>query len=259
MGELLFIGLGLHDEKGLTLAGLEAARSAESVYAEFYTSALLGTRLSRLEDLLGRPVRVLSRQEIEQGDEILRAARDRRVALLVAGDPMIATTHVDLRLRAARASIPTRIVHGVSILTAAAGTLGLQAYKFGRTTTVPFPAPGFRPTSPVETIRENLRAGLHTLVLLDLREDGTFLDPKDALRFLLEAAKIAGLEEIGPETLACVLSRVGGHEVRAQAAAISALLDRYLGPPLHCLVIPGDLHFLEKVALAVFAGAPQRV
>ena len=254
MGELIFVGLGLHDEKGVTLAGLEAARSADLVYAEFYTSALLGAPLDRIEGLIGRPVRVLGREDIEQGDELLRSARERRVVLLVPGDPMAATTHVDLRLRAARASIPTRVVHGVSILTAAAGALGLQAYKLGRTATVPFPASGFRPLSPVEAIRTNLTAGLHTLVLLDLREDGSFLDPKDALRFVLETAASAGIREIGPGTLACVLSRVGGPEVRAHAGPMAALLDRDLGPPLHCLVVPGDLHFLEKEALAVFAG-----
>src|SRR5206468_2271352 len=103
------------------------------------------------------------------------ASAGQRVAFLVGGDPMAATTHVDLRLRAASAGIPTRIVHGASILTAAAGVLGLQIYKFGRTTTIPFPSEGFGPTSPLEVILQNRSAGLHSLVLLDLREDGTFL------------------------------------------------------------------------------------
>src|SRR2546427_9911813 len=94
---------------------------------------------------------------------------------------MAATTHVDLRLRAAAAKVPSRIVHGVSILTAAAGALGLQAYKFGRTTTIPFPAIGFGPTSPLEAILENRRAGLHSLGLLDVREGGPPLTPKAAL------------------------------------------------------------------------------
>src|SRR5436853_221865 len=85
------------------------------------------------------------------------------------------------RNRPASCKIPTRIVHGVSILTAAAGALGLQIYKFGRTTTVPFSSAGFAPTSPLEAILTNRRAGLHSLVLLDLREDGSFLAPRDAI------------------------------------------------------------------------------
>ncbi len=255
MGDLVFIGLGLHDEKGITLRGLEEARAADVVFAEFYTSALRGASLPALEAFLGKPITRLTREQVEAGTTVLDAARERRVAFLVAGDPMVATTHVDLRLRAAAAGIPTRVVHGVSILGAAAGALGLQAYKFGRTTTVPWPAPGFTPTSPLDPILENRRAGLHTLVLLDLREDGAFLDPKDALHSLLEMAKAKGTADFGPETLVCVLSQVGSPETRITGASVADLMTRELGPPLHCLVVPGALHFLERDALIAFAGA----
>src|SRR5207244_11719588 len=128
------------------------------------------------------------------------AAANGPVACLLPGDPMSATTHVDLRLRAEAAKIRTRIVHGVSILTAAAGALGLQAYMFGRTTTVPFPSPGFAPTSPLEAILENRRAGLHTLVLLDLREDGSLLAPRDAIVPLLRMASGLAMSDFGPPT-----------------------------------------------------------
>lgn len=257
MGQLIFIGLGLHDEKGITLRGLEEARAADILFAEFYTSALLGARAEAVEALLGKPIRRLSREQVESEKDVLDAAKDRRVAFLVAGDPMVATTHVDLRLRAAAAGIPTRVVHGVSILGAAAGALGLQAYKFGRTTTVPFPSPGHEVTSPLDPILENRRVGLHTLVLLDLREDGTFLDPKAALGSLLAMARAKGATDFGPETLVCVLSRVGSPDMRIATDRLAVLLKRDLGPPLHCFVVPGRLHFLEKDALVAFGGAPQ--
>jgi len=257
MGELVFIGLGLHDEKGVTLRGLEEARAADDVFAEFYTSALPGTRPEVFEALVGKPIRRLSREQVESGKEVLDAARGRRVAFLVAGDPMVATTHVDLRLRAAAAGIPTRVIHGVSIQGAAAGALGLQAYKFGRTTTVPFPAPGHEVTSPLDAILENRRAGLHTLVLLDLREDGAFLDPKAALESLLAMARSKRTRRFGRNTMVSVLSRVGSPDVRIATDRVSRLLARDLGPPLHCLVVPGRLHFLEKDALVAFGGAPQ--
>jgi diphthine synthase len=255
MGELVFIGLGLNDEKGITLRGLEEARVADVLFAEFYTSALPGTRIEALEALFGKPIRRLAREEVERGQVLLDAAKDCRVAFLVPGDPMVATTHVDLRLRAAAAGISTRIVHGVSILSAAAGALGLQVYKFGRTTTVPFPAKGFRPTSPLDSIIKNRRAGLHTLVLLDLKEDGTFLDPKDALRSLLAMAEAKGTQDFGSQTVMCVLSRVGSPEVQVQAGPVNDLLTRDLGLALHCFVVPGSLHFLEREALVAFAGA----
>ncbi|HYY49148.1 MAG TPA: diphthine synthase [Thermoplasmata archaeon] len=256
MGELIFIGLGLHGEGGITIRGLQEARSADVVFVETYTSGLAGASLGSVEGLVGKKARKLSRAELEDGQVILDAARREKVALLVVGDPMAATTHVDLRLRAAAAGIPTRIEHGVSILTAAAGTLGLQVYKFGRTTTVPFPAPGFDPTSPLEAIVGNRRAGLHTLVLLDVREDGTSLPPRDAIASLLRMAEALKTGDFGPHTVACVLSRVGSPEVRAMADRISLLGGRDVGPPPHCLVVPGPLHFMEKEALIAFAGAP---
>lgn len=257
MGELVFIGLGLHNGKGMTLRGLEEARASDVVFAEFYTSTLAGGPIRSIEDMLGKTIHVLPREDVEKGDSILEAASKGRVAFLVAGDPMAATTHVDLRLRARAAGISTRIVPGVSILTAAAGALGLQSYKFGRTTTVPFPAPGFRPTSPLEVITANRRAGLHTLVLLDLKDDGSFLDPKAALEQLLDAAEATGHKEFDPDGLACVLSRVGSPEALARAGRIRGLLAMDLGPSPHCLVIPGSLHFLEREALEAFAGLPQ--
>ncbi len=256
MGELVFIGLGLHDEKDITLRGLEEARAADVVYAELYTSGLAGTSLASIERLVGQPIRKLTRGDIEDGRTILEAASRQKVAFLVVGDPMAATTHVDLRLRASSAKIPTRIVHGVSILTAAAGALGLQGYKFGRTTTIPFATPGFEPTSPLEAVLANLRAGLHSLLLLDLREDGTFLTPLEAIESLLRMAASVGTAEFGPKTFACVLGRVGSPDVRIQSGPIGSLGSRDLGPPLHCLVIPAALHFLEKESLIAFGGAP---
>ncbi len=257
MGELVFIGLGLHDERGITLRGLEEAKACDVCFAEFYTSALPGTTIGAIESLLGKPIRRLTRVQAEAGTEVLEAAGKARVAFLVPGDPMAATTHVDLRLRACEAGIATRIIHGVSILSAAAGALGLQAYKFGRTTTVPFTTSGFKPTSPLDVILDNRRSGLHTLVLLDLKEDGTFLDPKAALRELLDMAQAKRTGEFGPSSFVCVLSRVGSPDVRAAAATVNALLARDPGPALHCIVVPGALHFLEKKALVAFAGAPQ--
>jgi diphthine synthase len=256
MGELVFIGLGLHDERGITLHGLEEARSADTVFGEVYTSGFASASLDSVERLIGKEVRKLSRADVEDGRVVLEAAGHQKVALVVVGDPMAATTHVDLRLRAASAKIPTRIVHGVSILTAAAGCLGLQAYKFGRTTTVPFPSPGFEPTSPLEAVLANRQAGLHTLVLLDLREDGTFLSPDEAITSLLRMATAVGTKQFGPRNPACVLSRVGSPDAGAVADRIGRLEQRAWGPPPHCLVIPGPLHFLEKEALVAFAGAP---
>ncbi|MFQ6128441.1 MAG: diphthine synthase [Thermoplasmata archaeon] len=259
MGEILFIGLGLFDEKDITIKGMEEARSCDVLFAEFYTSKLVGTSKERIEALLGKRIEILGREEVEKGDVILEVAKSKRVGFLTGGDPMTATTHVELRLRAEKMGISTRIVYGVSILTAAASLVGLQSYKIGRTTSLPFPHEKFFPTSPYEAIDENLRMGLHTLLLLDIDEEGNEMDARDALAYLLEMEEKEQKKAFTEDTVACVVSEAGSPEAVARCERVKNLMRMDFGKPLHCLIVPGDLHFMEKEALIVFAGAPEDI
>ena len=259
MGELIFIGLGLYDEKDLTLRAVEEAKHCQVLFAEFYTSALKGTTLEKFEEVFGGRISVLSREEVEKGDIVLKEAASKRVGFLVAGDSMTATTHIDLRLRAAKQGIATRVIHGVSILTAAAGLLGLQAYKFGRTVTIPFRDERFKPTSPYEMASQNRQAGLHTLVLLDLKEGGTYMTANEAIRYLAEQEEEMRFGTFREDSLVCVLGRVGSSNPLVVAGRVADMMNRDFGEPLHCIVLPGKLHFAEKDALVMLAGAPQDI
>ncbi len=79
-----------------------------------------------------------------------------------------ATTHTDLLLRATSLNIPTQTIHNASIMTAL-GSTGLQLYNFGQTVSLPFFTDIWKPTSWYDRLEENLRIGLHTLVLLDIK------------------------------------------------------------------------------------------
>ena len=110
---LWFVGLGLWDLEDVSLRGRRAIGEADSVFLEGYTSRLGGATVAAMEAAWGRPVRVLSRDDVEsRPDEVLEAARAGMAVFLVPGDPMVSTTHVDLRLRAHALGIETRIVHG---------------------------------------------------------------------------------------------------------------------------------------------------
>jgi diphthine synthase len=258
---LSFVGLGLYDERSITAAGREAVAAADRVFAEFYTSRLAGTTVDRLAAHHGVEVELRDRDGVE-GDPgpILDAAADGDVCFLTAGDAMVATTHVDLRLRAVERGIDTRIVHGTSAATAAAGLTGLQNYRFGRAVTLPFPwahgGPDV-PASVVDGIETNRERGLHTLVYLDIKVDAPARRPPDADRFLTgdRAADLlaAGWRD-GPGV---VVARAGSDEPVVAADRLSALADRSFGDPLHLLVVPGELHHLEREALVALAGAPE--
>ena len=211
--------------------------------------------IRRLESLVGRPIKLLGRKDVEDATELVEASRGRRAVLLVAGDPMAATTHVDLRIRARLAGIETRVVHGPSVFTSVAGLLGLQHYKFGRTTTLPFPQEGYSPTSPYEVVCENMARGMHTLVLLDIDAEGSrYMTADLGLRLLLEMEARVGKGFIKPDTLVGVVARAGSDDCVVKAGPIGELGKLDFGPPLHSVVVPGKLHFMEEEALRTFAG-----
>jgi diphthine synthase len=260
MGKLLFIGLGLGDEKGITLRGLEAARACQHVFMESYTSTLEDGSVPRLEALLKKRITMLDRNTIESEDLVLDRAAGGPVCLLVPGDAMSATTHVDLRLRAIALGIDTEVIGGVSAFTAIPAALGLQNYKFGRTVTIPFPEPGFSPTSFYEMAAENRRGGLHTLCLLDIKQDqGRYMTGNEALEVLCCIEEDLDLGLLAQDRLVCVVARAGSADCLAVAGHAKDMLKMDFGPPLHTVVIPGDLHFMEAKALVELAGAPRTI
>ncbi len=257
-GTLTFVGLGLNDERGVTVRGLAELEAAEILFAEEYTSTLAEGALDGLASRTCKKIEVLSRADVEDGKRILDACRGKRVAFLVAGDPMTATTHVDLRLRAEMSGVETVVVHGASVLTATPGLLGLQHYKFGRTTTLPFPREGYEPTSPYEVIAENLSRGLHTLVLLDIDAEGSrYMTANEGLHLLLDMERRTKGGVVTEETLVCAVARAGSPDSVQRAGRLKDLIQVSFGPPLHTLVVPGRLHFMELEALHILAGLPR--
>ena len=159
MNELVFIGLGLNDEKGISVKGLEETKTADTVFMETYTSRMPDFNLQQFEELCDRKVQLVGRRELEEenGNQILQAEKAGKTVFLVPGDPFIATTHVTLRIDAEKQGIKTRIVHGTSIISAIISLSGLHNYKFGKTVTVPFPE-NFTET-PYNVISQNKTFG----------------------------------------------------------------------------------------------------
>jgi diphthine synthase len=256
-GRLIFIGLGLYDEKDISLKGIEEIKNCDIVFAEFYTSILAGTNLKKIEKKIGKKIEVLSREDTEKGKKILEFAEKKDVAFLTCGDPMSATTHIDLRLNSLKMGINTKIIHGSSIFTAVPGLLGLQNYKFGRTTTLAYPDKDYFPTSPYSIIDINKKLGLHTLVLLDIQaEKKIFMTANDAMKLLLEMEEKIKGNVFKQDSIICVVARAGSDEPVVSAGIIKDLIDRDFGPPLHTIVVPGKLHFMEFEALKILAQLP---
>ena len=243
---LVLIGLGICGD--LTLRGVEEAKGADEVYSEIHTGILQEGWLKKTEKTIGKKIRVLERGELESSF-LLKSAKENKIALLVPGDPLAATTHHVHLHEGKLKGIKTRVIHNSSIFSAAPGKCGLQLYKFNRTATLAYWRKNYEPTSALEIVEENAKSGSHTLLLLDLDKS---LGPMDAKTAFSQIEKIG--EKLGKK-LTCeiaVLSRVGWADEKISYGKIADLKKANLGKPPFCFIIPGKLHFAEKESLETF-------
>lgn len=260
MKELVFVGLGLYDEKGISIQGMEETKTADQAFMELYTSILQGFSMKRFEAIVDKQVQVISRRNLEEenGAVILNAAKKGKTVFLIPGDPFIATTHVALRIEAEKRGIKTRIVHGASVISAIIGLSGLHNYKFGKTVTIPFPETSSE--TPYNVIAQNKTLGLHTLCLLDIKTDENhFLSINEALKLLLKVEQKRKKAIITQDTVAVGVARAGSHTPNLKANFVKELIKYDFGNPPQSLIFPGNLHFMEAEALVAFAGAPKRL
>ncbi|MBS3113676.1 diphthine synthase [Candidatus Woesearchaeota archaeon] len=247
---LYFIGLGLNNEKDISINGFEAIKKCDIVYLENYTS-ILNCPKEQLEKFYNKKI-VLARRNLVEADnnEILENAKTKNVAFLVAGDPFSATTHIDLFLRAKKEGIKCHVVHNSSIVSAV-GITGLQVYKFGKTTSIPFENENIE--APYDVLKGNLSLGLHTLFLLDLNpEEEKFMSVNDAIRYLLKV-ELKRNEKIFSEKTLCVgCARLGSENQVIKAGTAKDLLKQNFGKPAHCLIVTGKLHFVEEEGLRMW-------
>lgn len=247
---LTFVGLGLYSLEDISIKGLECIKDADHVYLETYTSRIMGATTADMEKFYERRVIEIGREDIEQHPEgILVQAQTSDVAILTGGDPMVSTTHTDLRIRAGRMGIKTAIIHGSSISSAVCGLSGLQNYRFGKSCSLPFPRKNWFPMTPIEVIGKNLSLDLHTIVYLDIQED----------RYMTIPIAVELLEEMAGKSetnipLYVGIARAGSESAVVAAGCADTLRNMDFGPPLHILVIPASLHVVEREYLELFAG-----
>lgn len=237
---LYLIGLGLNDEKDLSLKAVEIAKKCDC-YAELYTSIWQGS-LKGLEETLGKDVRVLKRKDLEErSDFLIEKAKKNDIAVFVPGDPLSATTHIDLAYQAKLRKVPVEIVHNASIFSAI-GETGLQLYKFGKTATIPMSG---KLENVKKTVKGNKRLKLHTLLLLDIdREVNINITVPDALKLLLKAKLVKETDSL------VVFSRAGG-DSQIFYDSMRNLVRKPIDLPA-VIIIPSKLHFSEKDFLEMF-------
>jgi diphthine synthase len=234
---LYIIGLGLWDEKDITIKGLEAVKKSKYVYLENYTSKL-NCSIEKLELFYDKKIILADREMVElKADEIINNAILNDVSFLVIGDPFCATTHIDLRLRAIEKNVDINIINNASIVNSVAIT-GLDIYKFGRITTIPFNNKNI--LSPINVIKENQKLGLSTLILLDIESiNNKYMTINEGLNYLIS-------NDFDKNTFIVGCAGIGSKNPEIKSGIIDELKNEQFNLFPQCFIIPGKMHFMEE-------------
>lgn len=270
---LNLIGVGLNDFRDLSLKSKELIRESDYVYLEYYTSKLSynddNELINDFKKLFGKELVLLYRQDIEENEkDLLDKAKQKNLSLLVIGDAISATTHDSILLECKKQDIECNIIYNASIFSAI-GVTGLQLYKFGKTASLVFEdrlksknsSDLVIPETPYKILSENNSINAHTLILLDMMIEKKldhiskrFMTPNDAIKILLKSDDLykknnKNISLFNRDTYLIVCSRLGSKEEKIVYGSVKDLIDYDFKEPLHCLIVPSKLHFLEEEML----------
>jgi len=257
---LFLIGMGL-SHREIPRNAMEVIADADEVLVDQYTNFITDEDLAKIGEDLNVSLVLLNRSDLEENAKLMvERARTKKIAILVSGDPLIATTHHTILDLAHKMKVEYRVYHAASIFSAGIGESGLDVYKFGPTTTLAFWSDNYKPVSHIDVIKRNMEAGEHTMCLLDyhyaekrrmrLAEAVSLLHGADRQRnynILKHDTKLIVLGDIGKETQTIAyleIAKIGKEE-----------LMMFEGKVL-TIIIPGKLNFAEEEALLKFSSHP---
>ncbi|MCL5430561.1 MAG: diphthine synthase [Candidatus Marsarchaeota archaeon] len=230
---------------------IELCKKSE-VYMERYTTHITDNRRDYIEELIGKKIVELHRQDLEeQAGEFVKKAKDKEIVLLVGGDPLAATTHKILLIEAKKYNVKVKIHHGSSMLPALMGESGLDFYRFGQICTISRWTHNYQPVSFYETIKRNFDANLHSIVLLDYDPlKNASLELKEAVKIMYEAEKKYKRGIIKDNTMMFIMHKLAWPEQQHLLTTVkrAGKLNFANGPT--ALIIPAKMTEVEKEVIS---------
>jgi diphthine synthase len=246
---LFLIGIGLKPSQ-LTIEALETIKQCDQIFLETYTSQYSEGTINEIKNITGKNIHEFNRKEVEEHFEsALLSANKNSIALLIHGNPLTATTHLQLLIDAKEKGIKYKVIPGISITNTIAET-GLDEYKFGRTVTICFHTENFEPETFYDQIKENQKIGLHSLCLLDIKKDEKperMMNCKQAIETLEKISK-KRKQKIKFEYIALMGMSSEKQKIIAGEKEINESKEIEQVYP-QSLIIPGKLNEKEQEAL----------
>ncbi len=250
---LFIVGIGTAPSQ-LTLEALEALKSCQKAYLEDYTSQYSSGSLQETEKLIGKSFVPLGRTQVEEGfGPILGEARLSDIAFAVPGNPLDATTHVQILLDAKEKGVGAKTIPGIGVF-GLISLCGLERYKFGRTTSIVFHEDGFEPESFYDAILDNKKLGLHTLCLLDIKKDENRLMGINHALSILESIEERREKNVIAESVLVGLAGIGSGSGQMKAGTLGQLKRCSFIPFPQSLIVCGRLNEKEIECLRAFSG-----
>jgi diphthine synthase len=249
---LYLIGAGIYDNFEMC-DSVSILKDCDRIYIERFTSPISDHFIQILKSTLGsgKKIEFVKRWFVEDGRQILDESKTLNVGLVSYGDPTMATTFTELRIRAIKNDIVVKVIHAASGITSLVGESGLQIYKMGKIVTMMEERQSA--ISVYTTIFNNLNLNCHTVILTEYRQDDNesvfFLKPNDVISKLLDAEKDIKYEFVSEDSFLIILSRIGTDSQRIVSGKIRSLFGIDYGNGPHAIIFPSKLHFTEEDAV----------
>jgi diphthine synthase len=249
---LYLVGAGIYDTFEMCNS-ISILKSCDRIYLESFTSPIPDNFIHILKTTMepGKKIEFVKRWFVEDGRQILDESKTLNVGLISYGDPTIATTFTELRIRAIKNNIDVKVVHAASGITSLVGECGLQIYKIGKLVTMMEERQSA--ISVYSTVFSNLNLNCHTIILTEYRQcdDGTlfFLKPNNVMSRLLDVEKDIMYGFVSEDSFLIVLSRIGTDEQKILSGKIKSLLELDYGNGPHAIIFPSRFHFTEEDAI----------
>ncbi len=245
---LYLVGLGVYKEPVIPRQWFEKIVMSKHIFFEGYTSPApydieyLKTYFKR-DDI--KPIdRNLLELKIE---DIVSQASENDIAILVYGDPMVATTHKTLIITSKEKGVKYEVFHNVSAYLYAITESGLDIYKIGPIGTLVRGDTDIN-RSTLDKIRYNIKSGFHSPVLLEYSaEDNYVMHPDEAVGILKMDKGLWNIV-IDNQSYIIVMMALGFDREFKYAYKLNELEEISTLPRGYpaIIIITGKLHFMER-------------
>jgi len=236
-------GIG-HNREEIPIGIVEKIKEVDYVFLEGYTNFIDEDTLRYLRSLR-EDIVIVDRNFVEgELEDFILKNKDRKIMLLVSGNPLFATTHAYFLKFCKDNNIDFKVIGSSSIFDEV-GKTGLFLYKFGKIVSIPF----HESESFFEDIIINYKNGMHTLILLDLDPiSGRYLDLREALNRIINLDRLKNTNMFSDKTEIVLCSNLGREGEKIIYTDIRNAMKLDLNPPI-CIIIPGRLNEIEKEIL----------